>query len=163
MVLAGNKMWSKFSKSSKIIQYYKARQVMKHPLSDARGRSALQISPCSIHIPPYRNRTHDTLEHIAFHTVRKLPLRICCPAAFLSIYILLVGARDLRPLWSPPVSLNLVHVLVFFRNFKLFYFFIFIIILYNKNKVFLFHFYIYIYLNASLKFGERKHTSFFFK
>ncbi len=29
----------------------------------------------------------------------------------------LVGARDLRPLWSPPVSLNLVHVLVFFRNF----------------------------------------------
>ncbi len=29
----------------------------------------------------------------------------------------LVGARDLRPLWSPPVSLNLVHVLVFFRKF----------------------------------------------
>jgi hypothetical protein len=29
----------------------------------------------------------------------------------------LVGARDLRPLWSPPISLNLVHVLVFFRNF----------------------------------------------
>jgi large subunit ribosomal protein L14 len=26
----------------------------------------------------------------------------------------LVGTRDLRPLWSPPVSLNLVHVLVFF-------------------------------------------------
>jgi len=25
-----------------------------------------------------------------------------------------VGARDLRPLWSPPVFLNLVHVLVFF-------------------------------------------------
>jgi hypothetical protein len=30
---------------------------------------------------------------------------------------ILVGARDLRPLWNPPVSLNLVHVLVFFRNF----------------------------------------------
>jgi hypothetical protein len=37
---------------------------------------------------------------------------------FLHIYLLqLVGARDLRPLWSPSVSLNLVHVLVFFRNF----------------------------------------------
>jgi hypothetical protein len=32
------------------------------------------------------------------------------------IYIL-VGTRNLRALWSPPVSLNLVHVLVFFRNF----------------------------------------------
>jgi hypothetical protein len=30
---------------------------------------------------------------------------------------LLVSARDLWPLWSPLVSLNLVHVLVFFRNF----------------------------------------------
>jgi hypothetical protein len=40
---------------------------------------------------------------------------------------------------------------------------IFIIILYNKNKVFLFHFYIYFYLDASLKFGERRHISFFFK
>jgi hypothetical protein len=27
--------------------------------------------------------------------------------------VLLVGTRDLRPLWSPPVSLNLVHALVF--------------------------------------------------
>ncbi len=30
---------------------------------------------------------------------------------------LLVGTHDLQPLWSPLVSLNLVHVLVFFRNF----------------------------------------------
>jgi hypothetical protein len=41
-------------------------------------------------------------------------------------------------------------------------FFIFIIILYNKNKVFLFHFCIFVYLDASLKFGERRRTSFFF-
>jgi hypothetical protein len=40
---------------------------------------------------------------------------------------------------------------------------VFIIILYNKNKMFLFHFCIFVYLNAKLKFGERKHTSFFFK
>jgi len=64
------------------------------------------------------------------------------------------------------VSLKLVHVLVFFLNFYLFFlnvFFVFIIILYNKNNVFLFHFYIFIYLDASLKFGERRYTSFFFK
>jgi hypothetical protein len=71
------------------------------------------------------------------------------------------------------VSLNLVHVLVFFKNFYLFYEMtdegmddgtdVFIIILYNKNKMFLFHFCIFVYLDASLKFGERKHTSFFFK
>ncbi len=50
-----------------------------------------------------------------------------------------------------PVSLNLVHVLIFFRNFYLFFFNVFsviIIILYNKNKVFLFHFYIFVYLDA---------------
>jgi len=29
--------------------------------------------------------------------------------------------------------------------------------------VFFFHFYIFVYLDASLKFGERRHTSFFFK
>jgi len=50
------------------------------------------------------------------------------------------------------VSLNLVHVLVFFRNCYLFLFFnvffVFIIILYNINKVFLFHFYIFVYLDA---------------
>jgi hypothetical protein len=40
---------------------------------------------------------------------------------------------------------------------------VFIIILYNKNKMFLFHFCIFVYLDASLKFGERRHTSFFFK
>ncbi len=40
-------------------------------------------------------------------------------------------------------------------------FLVFISILYNKNKVFLFHLYIY-YLDASLKFEERRHTSFFF-
>jgi hypothetical protein len=34
------------------------------------------------------------------------------------IYIyILVDTRDLRALWSPPVSLNLVHVLVFSRNY----------------------------------------------
>jgi hypothetical protein len=77
-----------------------------------------------------------------------------------------MGTRDLRALRSPPVSLNLVHVLVFSRNFFYFYFYVFsvfIIILYNKNKVFIFHFYIFVYLEASLKFGERTHTSFFFK
>ncbi len=51
-----------------------------------------------------------------------------------------------------PVSLNLIHVLVFFRNFYLFFFFnvftIFIIILYNKNKVFIFQFYIFFYFDA---------------
>ncbi len=34
----------------------------------------------------------------------------------------IVGTRDLRALWSPPVSLNLVHVLVFSTNFLSFYF-----------------------------------------
>jgi hypothetical protein len=60
----------------------------------------------------------------------------------------------------------LVHVLVFFLNFYLLYFYVFfviIIIFYNKNKVFLFHFCIFVYLDASLKFGKRRHTSFFFK
>jgi hypothetical protein len=78
----------------------------------------------------------------------------------------IVGTGDLRALWSPPVSLNLVHVLVFSRNFYVSYFYVFsvyIIILYNRNKVFIFHFYIFVYLDASLKFGERRHTSFFFK
>ncbi len=42
-------------------------------------------------------------------------------------------------------------------------FFVFIILLYNKNKVFVFHFFIFDYFDASLKFGERRHTSFFFK
>ncbi len=65
----------------------------------------------------------------------------------------------------------LVHVLVFFS--KTFIFFIFIIfmcflffiiiVLYNKNKVFLFHFCIFVSLDASLKFGERRHTPLFFK
>jgi len=79
---------------------------------------------------------------------------------------MLVGTRDLRALWSPSVSLNLVHVLVFFRNFYLFLknvFSVFIIILYNKNKVFLFRFYIFVYLDVNLKFGERRYISFFFK
>jgi len=40
---------------------------------------------------------------------------------------------------------------------------VFIIILSNKNEVFLFHFYIFVYLDASLKFGKRRHTLFFFK
>jgi hypothetical protein len=48
--------------------------------------------------------------------------------------------------------------------FFIFVFCVFIIILYNKNKVFLFHFCSFVYLDASLKFGERRHfTSFFFK
>jgi hypothetical protein len=52
----------------------------------------------------------------------------------------------------------------FFLNCYLFYVFsVFIIMLYNKNKVFLFHFCIFVYLDASLKFGERTHTSFFLK
>ncbi len=81
---------------------------------------------------------------------------------------ILVGTRDLRTLWSPLVSLNHIHVLVFLETFIFFIFYfyvfsVFIIILYNKNKVFLFHFCIFVYLDASLKFGERRHTSFFFK
>jgi hypothetical protein len=53
----------------------------------------------------------------------------------------------------------------FYKTFIFFFnvFSVFIIILYNKNKVFLFHFCIFVYLDASLKFGERRHTSFFFK
>jgi hypothetical protein len=37
------------------------------------------------------------------------------------------------------------------------------LVFYNRNKVFLFYFCIFVYLDASLKFGERRHTSFFFK
>ncbi len=56
----------------------------------------------------------------------------------------------------------------FFKTFIFFIFYfyvfsVFIIILYNKNKVFLFNFCIFVYLDASLKFGEKRHTSFFFK
>ncbi len=36
-----------------------------------------------------------------------------------------------------------------------------IIILYSKTKMFFFHFCIFVYLDVSLKFGERRHTSFF--
>jgi len=48
------------------------------------------------------------------------------------VSFLLVGARDLWPLWSPSVSLNLVRVLVFFKKlltFLFFYFYVFIIII----------------------------------
>ncbi len=62
-----------------------------------------------------------------------------------------------------PVSLNLVLETFIFFIFYFYVFSVFIIILYNKNKVFLFHFCIFVYLDASLKFGERRHTSFFFK
>jgi hypothetical protein len=48
--------------------------------------------------------------------------------------------------------------LIFFYMFS-----IFIIILYNKNKVSLIHFYIFIYLDASLKFEEKRRTSFYLK
>jgi len=51
---------------------------------------------------------------------------ICSWSYFLiNIYNILelVGTRDLQALCSPPISLNLVHVLVFFRNFYLFLFF----------------------------------------
>jgi hypothetical protein len=52
----------------------------------------------------------------------------------------------------------------FFLKLLSFLFFIFMcFLLYNKNKMFLFHFCIFVYLDASLKFGERRHTSFFFK
>ncbi len=59
----------------------------------------------------------------------------------------------------------LVHVLVLLKKFYLFYFYVFYVFLvfYNRNKVFLFYFCIFVYLDASLKFGERRHTSFFFK
>jgi hypothetical protein len=58
----------------------------------------------------------------------------------------------------------LVHVLVFFIKLLSFLFFTFMcFLLYNKNKVFPFHFCIFVYLDASLKFGVRRHTSFFFK
>jgi len=75
--------------------------------------------------------------------------------------------------WTPClmhkcVISSLVYVLVLKKTFIFFIiyfyvFFVFIFIFYNKNKVFLFHFCIFFYLDASLKFGERKHTSFFFK
>jgi len=58
----------------------------------------------------------------------------------------------------------LVHVLVFFLNFYFLYFYVFSVFFLNdKNKEFLFHFCIFVYLDASSKFGERRHTSFFFK
>ncbi len=47
-----------------------------------------------------------------------------------------MGARDLRPLWSPPFSLNPVHVLVFFRNFYLYYL-LFIIFYFMPSLVFI--------------------------
>jgi hypothetical protein len=56
------------------------------------------------------------------------------------------------------VSLNLIHVLIFFRNFFLNVFFVYIIIFYNKNKVFLFHLYIFVYLDASLEKEDTSHS-----
>jgi hypothetical protein len=53
--------------------------------------------------------------------------------------------------------------LLFYLFFIFYVFSVFIIILYSKNKVFLFYFCIFVYLDASLRFGERRHTSFFFK
>ncbi len=53
---------------------------------------------------------------------------------------------------------KIIFFIIYFYVFS-----VFIILLYNKNKVFLFHFCIFVYLDASLKFGERRHTSFFFK
>jgi hypothetical protein len=73
--------------------------------------------------------------------------------------------------WQPR-NLGASRVFMFFSFFKknlsfLFLYFyvfsVFIIIFYNKNIVFLFHFCIFVYLDASLKFGEIRHTSFFFK
>jgi hypothetical protein len=43
-----------------------------------------------------------------------------------------------------------IFFFLFFNVFSIF-------ILYIKNKVFIFHFYIFVYLDASLKFGERRH------
>jgi hypothetical protein len=42
----------------------------------------------------------------------------------------IVGTHDLRALWSPSLSLNLVHVLVFSRNFYLFYFYFYVFFCY---------------------------------
>jgi len=41
--------------------------------------------------------------------------------------------------------------------------FVFIILLYIRKKVFAFHFCIFDYFDGSLKFGEKRHTAFFFK
>jgi hypothetical protein len=86
------------------------------------------------------------------------------------IWVLSIIASALHHSWHhnpiPLFQQCLVYVLVFFLKFYILcfnVFSVFIIIFYNKNKVFLFHFCIFIYLDASLKFGERKHTSFFFK
>jgi len=84
--------------------------------------------------------------------ILEMPLKsFSCLQSLLS----LVGACDLRPLGSHPVSLNLVHVLVFFRNFELFYFFIFMCILFSllfciiKIKCFIFTFiYIFIWMQV---------------
>jgi len=53
-------------------------------------------------------------------------LFLFCLSSFFSIFIylfilFLVGTHDLRTRWSPPVFLNLIHVLVFLKNFYLFY------------------------------------------
>jgi hypothetical protein len=79
---------------------------------------------------------------------------------------LVVGARDLRPLWSPPVSLNVVHVLVFFRNFLFFIFLIFMCFLFLllfciiKIKCFFFIFiYIFIWMQVwSLEKEDTPHS-----
>jgi hypothetical protein len=40
----------------------RARQAVKHPFSDVRGRSALQTPPCSIHSPCLRDRRESGIE-----------------------------------------------------------------------------------------------------
>jgi len=67
-------------------------------------------------------------------------------ADFVIFLSTLVGTRDLQTLRNPLVSLNLVYVLVFFRNFYLFYFLFFMCFLFSllfciiKIKCFFFTF-----------------------
>ncbi len=81
-----------------------------------------------------------------------------------------MGTRDLRALWSPPVSLNLVHVLVFLRNFYLFYFLFFICFLLLllfciiKIKCFFFTFiFLFIWMQVWSLEKEDTPNSFFFE
>jgi len=83
---------------------------------------------------------------------------------------ILVGARDLRPLWSPPVSLNLVHVLVFFLKLLTFLFFIFmylllllLLLLFCIIKINYFFFtYIYLFIWMQVWSLEKEDTPHFF-
>ncbi len=82
---------------------------------DPRGKSYLCLIDPNIFSPSKWDVYEETRTNLALTTIcngspDQLALHNRNPS-------LLVGAYDLRPLWSPPVSLNLVRVLVFFRNF----------------------------------------------